>query len=110
MFLSEQIQNRFHRIECNQRSFHKHCVPIAHGAVPEPRQFLSLQLPSMITFLADESCRRIYKILQGKFSSQIILGGADNVNRIEMGGILYHIHDLWIVLVQLGGFKDLKRS
>ena len=37
MLLSQQIIHGFYWVECGQWNLYKHCIPIAHGSIPQSR-------------------------------------------------------------------------
>ena len=38
MLLSQQIIHGFYWVECGQWNLYEHCVPIAHGSIPQTWQ------------------------------------------------------------------------
>ena len=81
---TEKVEHDLDRIECLQRHFHKEGVPVAHGSVPQPRQFERLQFASLIALGADESGFFIHIFSEIEAVSLVIVQAAHYVDRVEM--------------------------
>ena len=82
---TEKVENHLHRIECSERNLNEKSVPVAHGTVPESREFESLEFAALITLRTYESCVLIHIFQEVETLTLVIVEAAYDVNRIEMG-------------------------
>ena len=82
---TEKVKNDLDRVECSERNLNEKSVPVAHGTIPEAREFESLEFAALITLRTYESCVLIHIFQKVETLSLIIMEAANDVNRIEMG-------------------------
>ena len=108
MLLTQQVVHCLDGVERAERHLHKHGVPVAHGAIPQTRQLEGLQLLSALRLLRDETGGWVDILGQVEGLSLVVLDGADEVDRIEVGALGKHVHVLLVRLVNLAGFENLQ--
>ena len=85
MRLPQQIIYRFHWVECQNRDFDEDGDPVGHGAVPEARKLHGFQVFAVFRLHRDEACLRIDVIRKVERVALEILGGAYQIDRVEVG-------------------------
>ena len=83
----EQVEHGLDRVERFYRNFHEERVPVRHRSVPEPRQFQSLEFPSLKTLHAYKSGLLVHVFEEIEFFTLVFPQAAYQVNRVEMGGL-----------------------
>ena len=86
VFFSKEIVDGFDRVEGGERHLDENGGPVCHGSVPEPGQLLRLEDGGTLALLANESCGRVNILSQVEVASTVVLGGADEVDGVEVGG------------------------
>ena len=108
MLLPQEVVHGLYGIERFKRHFHEYCVPIAHRAIPKPRQFQCLQFAAVLAFATDEACRPVYIVGKMEGFSFIIFDGADQVDRIEVCAVFKHLHVFVFTRVNLATLQYLR--
>ena len=85
MRLPQQIINRFHWVECQNWNFDEDGDPVGHCTVPEARELHGLQVFAVFRLHRDEACFRIDVIWKVERVALEILGGAHQIDRVEVG-------------------------
>ena len=96
MLRTEQVVDRLDRIECIKRNLNEHCIPVAHGPVPQTWKLECLQFAPILTLFTDKPSSRVYIAHQVKSMSPIILSGTHQIYGIKVSAIFEHLDILWI--------------
>ena len=84
MCLPQQIINSLHWVERQNRDFDEDGDPVGHGTVPEARKLHGFQVFAVFRLHRDEACFRIDIIGKVERIALEILGGADQIDRVEV--------------------------
>lgn len=85
MRLSQQVIHSFYWVECKNRDFDEDGDPVGHGTVPEAGEFHGFQVFAVFRLQRDETGLRIDIIRQIERVALEILGGADQIDGVEVG-------------------------
>ena len=105
---TQQVQNHFDRIESLDRNLHEKGVPVAHRPVPKSGKLERFEFPTLITLLADETGLLVNLGKEIELISPTVPKQADDINRIEMGGVSHSREGFRIIFVDLDTFQDLQ--
>ena len=86
MCLPQQIIHRLHWVKCQNRDFDEDGDPIGHGTVPEARELHGFQVAAVFRLQGDEAGLRVNIFWEIERAALEILGGADQIDRVEVGG------------------------
>ena len=86
MCLPQQVIHRLHWVERQNRDFDEDGYPVGHGAVPEARELHCFQVFAVFRLHRDEACLRVDIIRKVERVALEILGGAYQIDRVEVGG------------------------
>ena len=84
---AEEVEDDFDWVEGLKWYFDEEGVPIAHGAVPESREFKRFEFAPLIALGADETGVAVHEFQQIEFAAHIVMDAADEIDRIEMPGM-----------------------
>lgn len=108
MLFAEQVVDGFDRVEGCQRHFDKEGNPVGHSTVPEARELLRLEGGGTLALLADEARGGIDILAEVEIASAVVLGGAHEIDRVEVGGTGEDGFLLGVFAVNLGGLDNLE--
>ena len=83
----EEVQHNFYRVESFDGDFDEKGVPVAHGAVPQAREFQGLEGAAFIALGADEAGFGIYEFGKVEMIPLVVQKAAYKVYGIEMCGM-----------------------
>ena len=86
MRLPQQVIYCFHWVERQNRDFDEDGYPVGHGAVPEAGELHGFQVFAVFRLHRDEACLRVDIIRKVERVALEILGGADQIHGVEVGG------------------------
>jgi len=105
---AQKILHHLHRRECRDGNVDEDRVPLRHRTVPESRKLLRTQIAAAGGFRRDESRRGIGVPAQIELSPLRIAHAADEVHRIEMGGVGENIPGPVIIHIDLHALENLE--
>ena len=108
VFFSKEIVDGFDRVEGGERHLDENGGPVCHGSVPETGQLLRLEDGGTLAVLANESCSRVNILSQVEVAATVVLGGADEVDGVEVGGSCKDGFLGGVFGVDLGSFDNLE--
>ena len=108
MLLTQQVVNGLDGVERSKRYFDEAGVPVAHGTVPQTRQFKSLQFLAVLRLRRDEASGAVNEVGQVERLALIVFHCTDQVYRVEVGSLCEHLHVFLVVLVYLRRLQDLQ--
>ena len=85
MRLPQQVIDSLHRVERQNRDFDEDGDPVGHGTVPEAGELHGFQVFAVFRLQRDEACLRVDVIRQIERVALEILGGADQIDGVEVG-------------------------
>ena len=105
---AKEVVDRLYGVECGGGDFDEDGVPVAHRAVPETGQLEGFEGVAVERFRRYEAGVVVDMLRQVEFTSFGIVKRADEVNRIEMSGMLHHVDILRIAHINLGALEYLR--
>ena len=96
MLVAEKVVDGLDGIEGSQGNLNENGRPVAHGTIPESGQLKSLELLAALGLLRDEASGLVDIVGQIEGLALIVLDGADEVDRIEVGALGEHLHILLV--------------
>ena len=108
MLRTEQVIDRLDRIESSKGHLDHDSIPVAHGTIPQTRQFQCLQFLAVFTLVRDESCSWVNEIRQIEFLALIVTYSANQIHGVKVCTLCEHLHVLRIILVYLATLKNLQ--
>ena len=99
---TQEVVHGLDRIEGRGWNFHKDCVPLAHGAVPQAGELEGTQVAAIEGFLADEAGVMVHVVGQMVGLTVGAAQVAHKVHGVEVGGLLHHFFILGFGEVNLG--------
>lgn len=85
MRLPQQVIHSFYWVECKNRDFDEDGDPVRHGTVPEAGKLHGFQVAAVFRLQRDEACLRVDVIRKVERVALEILGGADQIDGVEVG-------------------------
>ena len=110
MLISEQVVNSLYWVECAYGHFYEDSAPVAHGSIPQARQFKCLEFLAVLALRADEARIVVDMFEEVEAIALIVLCSTNEINGIEVGAVLEHGYILSIVGVDLARLKYLKAN
>ena len=107
MLFAEQVVDGFYGVEGGQGHFDEEGDPVGHGTVPKTGEFLRFEDGGTFAFLADETRGGVDIFAEVEIAAFVVLGGADEVDGVEVGCTGEDSGLLGVLLVDLGGFDNL---
>ena len=108
MLVAQQVVDSLHGIERREGNLYEDCVPVAHGTVPQSRKLKGFQFLAVLRLARNKSCGRVYKVGQVEVVALVVLDGADEVYRVEVGSLDKHLLILLVGLVNLRRLQYLQ--
>ena len=87
---AEEVVDGLDGVECLGCHFDEDGVPVAHGAVPESREFESLYLHAVAAFFGDKACRHVDKIGEIELVTFEVPGGYGEIHGIEVAKVMLY--------------------
>lgn len=101
MRLPQQVIHRLHWVECQDRDLYEDGDPVGHGTVPEAGELHGFQVATVFRLQGDEAGLRVNIFWEIERASLEILGGADQIDRVEVRGGAEHRFLLLVFVVDL---------
>ena len=107
MLFAEQVVDGFDGIEGGKRNLDEEGDPVGHGAVPQSGELLRFENGGAFALLADKASGGVDELTEVEVTAAVVLGGADKVDGVEVGGAGEDGFLLGVVAVDLGGLHNL---
>ena len=107
VLFAEQVVDGLDGVEGGQGHFDEDGVPVGHGSVPQAGKFLRLEGDGTFGLFADEASVGVDIFAEVEVTAVVVLGGADEVDGVEVGGVVEDGFLLRVFAVDLRGLDNL---